>query len=302
MLERGMSWRLTSLWGCVRGGLLGSLLVVTLVPAQALQVTDDRGTPLTLAQPPQRIVSLLPSLTESVCALGQCHRLVGVDEYSNYPASVRQLPVVGAGLEPSIEAIVALKPDLVLLASSSRASQRLQSLGIKVLALEPKTHAELRRVLQTLGVLLGLPDATAAQLLRDMDAGVSAVAKGLSAPARRARVYVEVGRGPYAASEASFIGETLSRLGVRNIVPAALGPFPQLNPEFVVRADPDLLIVASRSPEGLVLYPGWASLRAVRAQRVCILSPEQADVMVRAGPRLAEAARLMAQCLEDTLR
>jgi len=273
-----------------------------LSPVWGLQVQDDRGQTLSLPGPPQRIISLLPSLTESVCALSQCQRLIGVDEFSNYPASVRQLPVLGSGLEPSVEAIVALKPDLVLLAGSSRASQRLQALGIPVLALEPKTHADLQRVLQTLGQALGLPPATAAQLWQSMDAGLSAVARGLSPQARSARVYFEVGRGPYAASESSFIGQTLTRLRVGNIVPAALGPFPQLNPEFVLRADPDVIIVAGSSKSGLVLYPGWAAMRAVRAKRVCLLSPEQADVVVRPGPRLAEGAGLMAQCLEDKTR
>jgi iron complex transport system substrate-binding protein len=271
-------------------------------PAFALQVVDDLGVPLNLDKPPQRIVSLLPSLTESVCALSQCQRLVGVDEYSNFPASVRQLPLLGSGLVPSIEAIVALKPDLVLLAGSSRASQRLQSLGIKVLALEPKTHADLLRVLKTLGEVLGLPSSAALQLWQGIDAQLKAVTASLSPNARGSRVYIEVGRGPYAAGESSFIGQTLARLGARNIVPAALGPFPQLNPEFVLAADPDVLIVSSRSSEGLVLYPGWASMRAVRAGRVCVLSPEQADMVVRPGPRLADGARLIAKCLEEHKR
>ena len=85
---------------------------------------------------PQRIVSLLPSLTESVCELGACSRLVGVDRYSNWPTSVQQLPRVGGGIDPNIEAIVALKPDLVLMAESTRAAERLQALGLKVLMLE----------------------------------------------------------------------------------------------------------------------------------------------------------------------
>ncbi|MEY3523987.1 MAG: hypothetical protein RIR92_52, partial [Pseudomonadota bacterium] len=210
-------------WLVLRVFLLGVCLVT---PAFALQVVDDLGVPLTLDKPPQRIVSLLPSLTESVCALAQCQRLVGVDEYSNFPVSVRQLPVVGSGLVPSLEAVVALKPDLVLLAGSSRVSQRLQSLGIKVLALEPKTHADLQRVLKTLGEVLGLPPSTALQLWQGIDAQLNAVSAGLSPNARGSRVYVEVGRGPYAAGESSFIGQTLARLGARNIVPAALGPFP----------------------------------------------------------------------------
>jgi len=295
-----------SSWPGVRN-MLKSLRVFCLgvclvTPAFALQVVDDLGVPLNLDKPPQRIVSLLPSLTESVCALSQCQRLVGVDEYSNFPVSVRQLPLLGSGLVPSIEAVVALKPDLVLLAGSSRASQRLQSLGIKVLALEPKTHADLQRVLKTLGDVLGLPPSTAMQLWQGIDAQLNAVAASLSPNARGSRVYIEVGRGPYAASESSFIGQTLARMGARNIVPAALGPFPQLNPEFVLRADPDVLILSSRSSEGLVLYPGWASMRAVRAKRVCVLSPEQADMVVRPGPRLADGARLMAQCLEEHSR
>jgi len=143
--------------------------------AQALQVTDDRGVTVTFAQPPQRIVSLLPSLTETVCALGLCQRMVGVDRYSNFPESVRALPQLGGGLDPNIEAIVALKPDVVLMATSSRAGERLQALGIKVMALEPKSHADVRRVLEKIGQLLDVPDAQ--RVWRVIDAAVSAGAQ-----------------------------------------------------------------------------------------------------------------------------
>jgi iron complex transport system substrate-binding protein len=112
-------------------------------------------------------------------------------------------------------------------------------------------------------------------------------------------VYFEVSRGPYAAGESSFIGETLTRLGVRNVVPAALGPFPRLNPEYVVRADPDVIMIGNRSMQAMVPYPGWNNLRAIRQQRICVFGPNDSDVVVRPGPRMAEAARLMAQCLAD---
>jgi len=270
---------------------------------QALQLTDDRGHTVSFAQSPQRIVSLLPSLTESVCALENCQRIVGVDRYSNYPASVRRLPVMGGGLDPNIEGIVALRPDVVLLSVSSRASQRLESLGIKVVALEPKSHADVRRVLSVLGGLLEVPpQAGAERLWRVIDAGVSAAAQSLSPQARNARVYFEVSRGPYGAGESSFIGETLSRLGVKNVVPAALGPFPKLNPEFVVRANPDVIMVGNRSMQAMVPYPGWGSIKAVREQRICVFGVDESDVVVRPGPRMAEAARLMARCLEDKTR
>ena len=271
-----------------------------LAPAYALQITDDRGVVVSFAQSPQRIVSLLPSLTESLCELGQCQRLVGVDRYSNYPASVQSLPVVGGGLDPNIEAVVALRPDVVLLAISSRASQRLESLGIKVVALETKNHADVRRVLKKIGALLEIPDAVGAERLwRTIDASVSAAAQSLSPQAKNTRVYFEVSRGPYAAGESSFIGETLSRLGVKNIIPAALGPFPRINPEFVVRANPDLIMVGNRSMEAMAAYPGWSSIKAVKERRICVYGVDESDVVVRPGPRMAEAARIMARCIAD---
>ena len=279
------------------------LCLAALVPAHALQLLDDRGVSVTFAQSPQRIVSLLPSLTESICAMEQCQRLVGVDRYSTYPASVRRLPVLGGGLDPNIEGIVALKPDVVVLATSSRASQRLEELGIKVVALEPKSHADVRRVLNKLGLLLDVPgDLGADRLWRIIDSGVSAASQSLSPRAKNTRVYFEVNRGPYAAGESSFIGETLTRLGVKNVVPASLGPFPRLNPEFVVRANPDVIMVGSRSAQAMLAYPGWNSIKAMREKRICVFSPDESDVLVRPGPRMAEAARIMARCLEDKAR
>lgn len=265
--------------------------------AQGVRLTDDRGRTVQLARAPQRIVSLLPSLAETVCALDQCHRLVGVDRYTNWPESVRKLPQVGGGLDPNIEAVVALRPDVVLMATSSRAAARLEALGIPVVALEPKTHADVQRVLGKMGQLLGVQDAQ--RVWRATDAGVQAAAQSLPPAARGARVYFEVNPGPYGAGPGSFIGETLTRLGARNILPETLGPFPKLNPEFVVRANPDLIMVGARSAEGLAARPGWNTLRALREQRLCVFSPEESDVLIRPGPRMAEAARLMAACLAE---
>jgi iron complex transport system substrate-binding protein len=273
--------------------LLGS------VQAAGLQVTDDRGVSVRWETPPQRIVSLLPSLTETVCELGQCQRLVGVDRYSNWPLSIAQLPRVGGGMDPNVEAIVALRPDVVLVAQSSRVVQRLESLGLKVVALEPKSHADVQRVLGKVAQVLGVDEQATQRIWRHIDAAVSAAAQSLPARVKNTRVYFEVNRAPYGAGTSSFIGETLTRLGVQNIVPASLGPFPKLNPEFVVRANPDLIMVGDRNFEGLTQRPGWQAIRAVREQRLCVFRPEESDVLVRPGPRMAEAARLMARCLQE---
>lgn len=260
-----------------------------------VQITDDRGVVVTFAQPPQRIVSVLPSLTESVCELGACQRLVGVDRYSNWPLALKKLPQVGGGLDLNIEAIVALKPDVVLAATSSRAGERLQALGIKVLMFEPQSHADVQRVLISLGLMLGTGNGTA--VWSQIDAGIQAAAQSLSARAKLTRVYFEVDRTPYAASESSFIGETLQRLGVVNIVPAILGAFPKLNPEFVVRANPDVIILSERHAAELAQRPGWAQMAAIRGKQVCELTAAQSDIVVRSGPRMAEAARILAQCI-----
>ena len=260
-----------------------------------LQVTDDKGLVVNFERAPMRIVSLLPSLTETVCELGHCQRLVGVDRYSTFPTSLKLLPQVGGGLDPNIEAIVALRPDVVLVAASSRAVDRLRSLGLKVVALEPKSHADVQRVMLKIGQLLEVPDAP--KIWRVIDAGVSAAAQSLPRSVQGTRVYFEVDPGPYAAGESSFIGETLTRLGVKNIVPAALGPFPKLNPEFIVRADPDLIMVGENTVQGMAQRPGWASMRALREQRLCVFPVAESDILVRPGPRMAEGARLMARCL-----
>ena len=251
--------------------------------------------------PPQRIVSLLPALTEAVCVLGACQRLVGVDRYSNWPAQVRQLPQLGGGLDPNIEAIVALKPDLVLTAASSPAAKRLQALGLRVLVLEPVTFADVQPMLQQVAQQVGVSPAQAQQVWAAVLADLAQAAQRMPASAQGASVYFEVNPAPFAAGRASFIGEVMHRMGLINSVPESLGPFPKLNPEFVVRANPALIIVAQRESAGLTRRPGWQRIDAVARQRLCTLTDAQSDIMVRPGPRIAEAAGIVLACVQQHL-
>ena len=264
----------------------------------AVTVVDDRGVSVSWPSPPQRIVSLLPSLTETVCELGACSKIVGTDRYSNYPASVRTVAKVGGLDDVNVEMIVALHPDVVLLAVSSRVTERLESLGLRVLALEPKTYDDVHRVAAKVAQVLdvaGQGDRLWQRLetqMQEAAAMVPATVKGLS-------VYYEVDSAPYAAGEASFIGHTLKGLGMRNIVPSSLGPFPKLNPEYVVRADPQVIMLSARHAMDLSERPGWGHIRAIQDKRLCAFTPEQNDVLSRPGPRMGEAARIMALCLRD---
>ncbi|MGE4242693.1 ABC transporter substrate-binding protein [Ramlibacter sp.] len=273
--------------------LLPMFLLMT-VQARAA-VVDDRGARIALAKPPQRIVTLLPSLTETVCELGACERLVGVDDYSNWPAQVARLPHVGGVDDASIERIVALKPDLVLLSSSSRALQRLESLGVKVMGLDLKTFDDVRRALLRVSQVVGAGDAEA--IWKRMNARIDAAAAALPANARGTTVYYEVSGGGYAASASSHVGAVLARLGAVNVVPGELGTVPKLNPEFVVRADPQLVMASRREIDELAARPGWHRIRAIRDKRVCTFAPAEGDVLARPGPRMGEAAEILARCL-----
>ena len=287
-------WMTRWVLGCV--GLFGGLLLAG--AANALEVRDDRGVTSRWTTPPQRIVTLLPSLTETVCDLGACERIVGVDRHSNHPASVHKLTKLGGLDDANVELIVAMRPDVVLLGVSSRVIDRLEALGLKVVALEPRTQDDVRRVVQKVGAVLGrVPESE--RLARRIDAEVDAAAAMVPKAARGWRVYYEVDSAPYAAGTSSFIGHTLQRLSLDNIVPASLGPFPRLNPEFVVRADPFLIMVGARSAPGLPQRPGWDRIRAVRDGRICVFSPSQVDVLSRPGPRMGEAARIMLGCLQQ---
>ncbi len=279
--------------------LIGALFLLAsgLSFAAGTAVTDDRGVTHRWDTPPKRVVSLLPSLTETVCALDACDRLVGVDRYSNWPPTVRRLPQLGGGIDPNVEAVLALRPDAVLIARSSRAVEQLQALGLSVVVLEPTDLAGVQRVMTQVGALLGLAPAESSARWQAIDESVSLLARSLPASSRGKRVYFEVNSAPYGAGESSFIGELLTRLGARNILPTAMGPFPRVNPEFVVRADPDLIMVGDQTSPGLAQRPGWSGMRALREQRLCVFSPAESDVLVRPGPRMAEAARLMADCL-----
>lgn len=293
-----------SRWRDLRGsgGVVLALLVLSLglcaqVRADPIRITDDRGRAEAFARSPRRIVSLLPPLTEFVCVLDACGRLVGTDRYSNWPAAVTSLPKLGGLDDVAFEAIVALHPDVVLAGTSSRVIDRLEELGIPVVALEAKTLSDAHRMLTLLGVLLGTP-SSGERVWQNIDSQIKIAAAQVPSRYRGSRVYFEISEAPYAASASSFIGELLTRLGMANAVPAELGPFPHLNPEYVLRAQPDLVMSSARELAGMAGRPGWEELKALRAGQTCGFSETENDTLMRSGPRLGEAAKAIVACLK----
>jgi len=227
--------------------------------------------------------------------LQACDRLVGVDRHSNWPESVRQLPTLGGLDDTPLERVVALKPDLVLLPPSSRLSTRLQELGIPTLALATQNHADVQAALQAIGARLGRAEL-AARLWEESQAQIRRAALSVAQALRGRRVYLEVSSEPHAAGPASFMGQTLQALGLSNITPDTGGPFPRLNPEFIVRAQPDIVVAAQAPFERMRQRPGWGGLRAL-SDPACALPPASWELLVRPGPRLGLAAQTLADCL-----
>ena len=262
-------------------------------------VTDDLGRTVTLDDPPERIVAMIPSHTETVCALDACDLLVGVDQFSTYPGEVADLPRLGSGFSPDLEALVALEPDLVLVDEYSGLADALAGLGIPVYAGTPQSFDETYDTFGELGLLLDR-EAQAALLSGRVEGEIAAAAERV-AGAERPTVYYEVDATPYSAGPNSFIGQVISAAGGANIVPEALGDFPQLDPEFVIAADPERVVLAD-APFGesvgtLRERPGWGAIDAVESGLVLELTQPEVDLLNRAGPRLGEAVLFLARWL-----
>jgi iron complex transport system substrate-binding protein len=283
----------------VVGLALFSLNLPQITFAQSVSAVDDRGVSVVLENVPQRVVSLLPSLTESVCALGKCSTLVGVDRFSNWPISLQDLPKLGGMGDINIERIVQLKPDVVLLEKASPAITRLKTLGIRTFALDVKSMGDVERALKKLDTLLGTTES--ARVWNQIQKEIMRANKQLSARSGNISVYFEVNPAPFVAGRTSFIGEILTQLNLVNIIPESLGPFPKINPEFVVQAKPDVILLTESTIVDIQKRPGWNSIPAVKRNRICSFTTGQNDVLVRPGPRMGEAALIISQCIQEKM-
>jgi len=281
-----------------------SLLVLStlaLLPSAAatkypLTVTDDLGRSVTLRSEPRRIIAMLPSHTETLIAIGAGDRLVAIDRFSNFPKAVTdKLPKVGSAYQPNLEAILALKPDLVLAdeSSGSRLTDKLAAAGLTVYGGTGQTYNEVFEKIGVLGKLTNR-EAGALKLITSMRAELNTLQASV-ARLPRVSTYYEVDPSPYSVGPNSFIGTLIAKAGGQTVVPARLGDFPKLDPELIVQANPQVMV-------GLPLddargRPGWAGLQAVKAGRVFQPTPEERDALSRPGPRLPAALRALIRFL-----
>jgi iron complex transport system substrate-binding protein len=223
--------------------------------------------------------------------------LVGVDRFSNWPLSLQNLPKLGGISDSNLEAIVQLKPDLVMVEKSSPIISRLEDLRIPVMAFDVKTMADEERTLKKLDLALGSKES--GRVWNQIQAEIMRANKQLDGSQKNMRVYFEVNAAPYAAGRSSFIGELLTRLELNNIIPESLGPFPKINPEFVVQAKPQIIMLSDTSVADMKKRPGWSDIPAITQNRICAFKKDQGDIIARPGPRMGEAALILSQCIAE---
>ena len=258
-----------------------------------ITVADDDGRIVTLPRAPRRILSLVPSATETITALGAGDRLVGRTRYDR-DSSLAGLPVVGGGLDPNLETIVGLAPELVVTWSSDKRAEtrhRLDAAGIPTLNLSLQDTTDAFRAITLLGEALDIP-AEATHLLRQLRDSLSDTRRLAAAEGRRRVFYVVYNDPPMTMGPATFIAQMLDLAGGENVFADAAMNWPTVSLEQIVRRDPDLVVLPvgempARTLERLRTEPGWRDLRAVK--RGCVVYVE-ADVVNRPGPNIARAA------------
>ena len=244
---------------------------------------------LTLDSQPLRIVSLSPTATEMLYAIGAGEQVVAVDEYSNFPAEAVALGTALSGFEPNVEAIAGFTPDLVVIAyDPGGLTEQLKTLSIPVfLAPAATTFADAYAQIEQLGLLTGHLD-TAVQVSSQMKADISAAVAEVKVPTTPLTYFHELDNTLYSVTSNTFIGQVYSLFGLKNIADGVEtgNDYPQLSAEVIVKANPDIIFISdSDSVETVAARDGWGKLKAVTSNQVILLP---ADIPSRWGPRLVE--------------
>jgi iron complex transport system substrate-binding protein len=265
-------------------------------PAE-ITVVDDLGRTVRLARPAQRIVSLAPSLTETLFAIGAGDAVAGVTSYCTYPKEATEKPQVGGMINPSLEAIVALTPDLIVLSMEGNVREdfdRLTTLGAAVFVSNPRSLGDIQKSIKQLGALAGR-NTDASRLTTELAAAEAEVVRGVSGPKVTTLLIVSI-RPLIVVGGHTFLNELLETAGATNLAARFPSTYPTLSREAVVSEDPDLLLVMSDVVADTSLlfeeFPEWTSLKATKAHRIYTVD---SDLVSRPGPRAVEALQLLAR-------
>jgi iron complex transport system substrate-binding protein len=280
--------------------MLGALVLAACAAHAELRVTDDYGKEVVLAAPARRVVSLAPHLTELMYAAGAGERLVGAFAYSDYPPEAKKLPRVGSEAQIDLEAVVALRPDLVVAwpqSGSTRAVERIAALGIPVFRSEPRELDDIARTMETLGRLTG-SEAAAAAAARAFRARSARIARA-HASRPKVRVFYQVWDRPLITVNGDHVISKVMRLcGGENVMADLPALAPEIDRERVLRADPEAIVASGADgarPPWLDDWRAFPGLAAVRGGNLYAIQPE---LLQRHTPRLLDGADELCRILQ----
>ncbi len=268
--------------------------------ANAVSVKDFLGRTVQLDNPPQRIISLAPNMTELIYALGAEDRLIGVTTYCNYPEDAQAKPIMGgfSDHDLNLEAILAAKPDLVLATPTKITPmvEKFGALGIPLYGFNPPDVMAMLGGFKQIGYLIGEP-SRADSLVKQMKLDIELLQKARIHQQPRS-VFIEISSSPLmSVTSETFVGQMLMIAGGVNICGGLSGSYVQVNAELVLEKDPDVIIIAHPgiSIDELKNRPGWEQLQAF--QHNAIVTDMDQDLIFRAGPRFMEGARAFYRAL-----
>lgn len=282
------------------------LLLCLTAPAFAANVlTDHLGRRVEIPEHPRRIISLAPSLTETLFALGVGDRVVGVTDYCDYPAEAQTRQKIGGMINPNLERLAALHPDLVLITKEGNRRDTLDAvehLKIPIFAIETARLEDISRMFRDVGRAIG-EAAAGANLAAALDQRVNRAHASIAGhPLKRVLMVVWL-QPMVTVGHGTFLSDVLDRAGAISIADGESQPWPKLSVEEIVRSDPEYIVV-TRSPgfaptrEELLRLPGWKELTAVKQDRIVNLP----DAAQRPGPRIGEMVEVLAHALHPEAR
>jgi len=269
-----------------------------------LTVTDDAGRAVTVARRPQRIVSLAPSNTEILFALGLADRVVGVDKYSNYPPAAAQKPQIGDYSSTNLEQVLATEPDLILAAgiTSRDVISAFESRGLTVVVLNPPTLDGVFGNISLLGQVADVNGA-AATVRGNLESRLATLTARLATASTKPRVFFELDATQFfTVGPKSFIDDLIGRAGGANIAADAATAYPKLTAEQIIAKDPEVIVLSDEGYGATVASvgtrPGWAGISAVKGGRIVAIDP---DLTNRPGPRILDALEQLARAIHPEL-
>jgi len=270
--------------------------------AGALEVLDYKGQTVRLESPALRIVSLTPTATEILYAVGAGSQIVGVTEYCNFPDAAKAKPKVGgfSGATVSAETIVALKPDLVLVSGDmhEKIASLLQKLGLKTFAIEPRNFNQVYQNILSVGVLTG-HQTESEKVVADMKSRLARVSASIAGKVPKA-VFWELWDDPLmSAGGQTFISEAIAAAGGRNIFADLNETWPTVSLEELLSRNCDWILAGDDHGDrmnlgSLLRRPGWSAIRAVKKGNIAVI---EADMILRGGPRLVDAVEALERIL-----